>query len=62
MSLAHQVTVTGGPESEIVSEPRAALARARDLAGEDGVVVAAGSIYLVSDLLAAVGRRNASIL
>jgi dihydrofolate synthase/folylpolyglutamate synthase len=47
---------------EIVSRPSPALARARELAGTDGVVVATGSIYLVSDLLPAEGRRSASVL
>jgi dihydrofolate synthase/folylpolyglutamate synthase len=59
LSLAHQVHAPGG---EIVSDPHQALARARELAGADGVVVATGSIYLVSDLLTAAGRRSASIL
>ena len=59
LSLAHQVHAPGG---EIVSDPRHALARARELAGAEGVVVATGSIYLVSDLLTAAGRRSASVL
>jgi dihydrofolate synthase/folylpolyglutamate synthase len=59
LSLAHQVHAPGG---EIVSDPRQALTRARELAGADGVVVATGSIYLVSDLLTAVDRRRASVL
>jgi dihydrofolate synthase/folylpolyglutamate synthase len=57
-SLARQL---GGPPSEIVAEPRAALARARELAGPRGVVLATGSIYLVADLLrpaAASGRAS----
>lgn len=58
-SLAHQL---GGPPSEIVGDPRAALARARELAGSDGIVLATGSIYLVADLLAPAGRRRASML
>ena len=41
----------GGPASEVVPEPDPALARARELAGADGVVVATGSLYLVADLL-----------
>jgi dihydrofolate synthase/folylpolyglutamate synthase len=59
LSLAHQVHAPGG---EIVSDPRQALARARELAGTDGVVVATGSIYLVADLLTTADRRSASIL
>jgi dihydrofolate synthase/folylpolyglutamate synthase len=51
-----------GPPSEIVPGPQAAVARARELAGEDGIVIATGSIYLVADLLAPAGRRRASML
>ena len=51
-----------GPPSEIVREPRAAVRRARELAGEGGIVIATGSIYLVADLLAPAGRRRASML
>jgi dihydrofolate synthase / folylpolyglutamate synthase len=58
-SLAGQLH---GPSSEIVRDPQAAVRRARELAGPDGVVVATGSIYLVADLLAPAGRRRASIL
>jgi dihydrofolate synthase/folylpolyglutamate synthase len=36
--------------------------RARALAGENGAVVATGSIYLVADLLSEPGRRRASAL
>ena len=43
-------------------DPRAAVERARALAGEDGAVVATGSIYLVADLLSEPGRRRASAL
>jgi dihydrofolate synthase/folylpolyglutamate synthase len=58
-SLAEQI---GGPASDIVPDPRAAVARAQELAGPDGAVVATGSIYLVADLLADPGRRRASAL
>jgi dihydrofolate synthase / folylpolyglutamate synthase len=58
-SLAEKV---GGPPSESVSDPRAAVARARELAGPGGAVLATGSIYLVADLLAEPGRRRASAL
>jgi dihydrofolate synthase / folylpolyglutamate synthase len=58
-SLAGQL---GGPPAEIVRHPRAALERARSLAGAGGVVLATGSIYLVADLLAPAGRRRASML
>jgi dihydrofolate synthase/folylpolyglutamate synthase len=59
--LAPEVVI----ESEIVREPHAALARARELAGVDGVVVATGSLYLIADLLhdeATAGTRRASML
>ena len=41
----------GGPSSETVAGPHAAMARARELAGPDGAVVATGSIYLIADLV-----------
>jgi dihydrofolate synthase / folylpolyglutamate synthase len=47
-SLARQL---GGPPTEIVRDPAAALARARELAGRDGVAVAAGSLSLIAALL-----------
>jgi dihydrofolate synthase/folylpolyglutamate synthase len=48
-ALAGQV---GGPSDvECVADPRAALERARDLAGPEGAVIATGSIYLVADLV-----------
>jgi dihydrofolate synthase/folylpolyglutamate synthase len=58
-SLAEQL---GGPPSEIIRDPRAAVARAQELAGPDGAVIATGSIYLVADLLADPARRRASAL
>ncbi|HWF36104.1 MAG TPA: cyanophycin synthetase [Solirubrobacteraceae bacterium] len=59
-SLTRQL---GGPAAELVRDPRAALARARVLAGRDGVVVATGSIYLVADLLRTTpATRRASML
>jgi dihydrofolate synthase/folylpolyglutamate synthase len=58
-SLAEQL---GGPPSEIVGAPHAALARARELAGPGGAVLATGSIYLVADLVGEPGRRRASAL
>jgi dihydrofolate synthase/folylpolyglutamate synthase len=51
-----------GPPAEIVGEPRAALDRARELAGTGGLVLATGSIYLVADLLAGERRVSASNL
>lgn len=50
--------------AEVIRSPKAALAHARELAGPGGVVVATGSLYLVSDLLAPAaeaGARRASM-
>jgi dihydrofolate synthase/folylpolyglutamate synthase len=47
-SLCRQL---GGPPVEVVAEPHTALQSARRAAGEDGVALATGSIYLVGDLL-----------
>jgi dihydrofolate synthase/folylpolyglutamate synthase len=58
-SLASQLN---GPPAEIVAEPRAALARARELAGPQGIVLATGSIYLVGDLISGERRERASNL
>ena len=38
-------------DAEIVREPHSALARARELAGPDGLVVATGTLRLVADLV-----------
>jgi dihydrofolate synthase/folylpolyglutamate synthase len=59
LSLTSQLN---GPPAEIVSEPRRALARAREMAGPSGLVVATGSIYLIADLLAPVRGQRASVL
>ncbi len=58
-SLAGQL---GFPDAVIEPLPRAAVARARELAGPGGAVVVTGSIYLVADLLSAPGGRRASAL
>jgi dihydrofolate synthase / folylpolyglutamate synthase len=58
-SLAEQL---GGPPAEVIRDPRAALARARELARPEGLVVATGSIYLVADLLRPAGAGRASML
>ena len=58
-SLAEQI---GGPPAEVVTDPHRALARAQELAGPEGVVIATGSIYLVADLVSAPGSRRASRL
>jgi dihydrofolate synthase / folylpolyglutamate synthase len=58
-SLAGQL---GGPPAEVIRDPRAALARAREIAGPDGLVLATGTIYLVADLLRPAGAGRASML
>jgi len=58
-SLCHQLGFTGAVE--IVGAPRAALQRARVLAGDDGVALATGSIYLIADLLRPVGAARSSL-
>jgi len=50
-SLAAQLTAdAGGPILRVEPDPRRALARARELAGRGGVVLATGSLYLLADL------------
>jgi dihydrofolate synthase/folylpolyglutamate synthase len=58
-SLARQLE---GPAAELLGDPRAAIERARALAGPGGIVLATGSIYLVADLLAPARRARASNL
>jgi dihydrofolate synthase/folylpolyglutamate synthase len=58
-SLAEQL---GGPPTEVVRDPRAAVRRARELAGPQGAVLATGSIYLVADLVGDAAGRRASAL
>jgi dihydrofolate synthase/folylpolyglutamate synthase len=60
-TLASLVEQIGGASATVVQESHRALARARELAGEDGVVLATGSIYLISDLLRAPGSRGSSL-
>jgi dihydrofolate synthase/folylpolyglutamate synthase len=57
-SLARQL---GGPATEIVAEPAAALERGRELAGSDGAVLVTGSIYLLSDLVRAARAAEAGM-
>jgi dihydrofolate synthase / folylpolyglutamate synthase len=61
-TLASLAAQLGAPAPEVEPDARAALARARDLAGPDGAVVATGSIYLVADLASPPGARRASAL
>jgi dihydrofolate synthase / folylpolyglutamate synthase len=51
-----------GPPVETVAAPQAALARAGELAGPDGVVLATGSIYLIADLVREDADARASTL
>jgi dihydrofolate synthase/folylpolyglutamate synthase len=57
-TLASLAAQLGSDAVEIVAEPHAAVARARELAGPDGAVVATGSIYLIADLLRPQGSRS----
>lgn len=50
------------PDGITVGDPKAALARAKELAGPDGAVVATGSIYLIADLVRAPGEARVSML
>lgn len=56
-TLASLLDQLGGPPSEIVRDPHAALSRARELAGAGGFVLATGSIYLVADLVTPLEAR-----
>jgi dihydrofolate synthase/folylpolyglutamate synthase len=58
-SLCRQLGFSG--PVEIVGDPRAALERARALAGPDGVALATGSIYLIADLLRPLGAARSSL-
>jgi dihydrofolate synthase/folylpolyglutamate synthase len=49
-----------GGATHVETDPRRAVALAKDLAGEEGVVLATGSIYLIADLLRPPGRRGAT--
>jgi dihydrofolate synthase / folylpolyglutamate synthase len=55
-------TQQNGPPSELVLNPKAALTRAREIAGPDGAVLATGSIYLVADLVREHPAARASTL
>jgi len=51
-----------GPPADTVPAPRAALERARALAGAGGAVLATGSIYLIADLVREQADARASTL
>ena len=61
-TLASLWSQLSGPPAEIEGRPHAAVRLAQELAGEDGAVVATGSIYLVADLLSPPGTRRRSAL
>jgi len=61
-TLQSLATQLGGPTAEIVPNPRLALVRASELAGSAGAVLAAGSIYLIADLLRPAAQGRASVL
>jgi len=61
-TLASLSAQLAGPPCEVVGDPHAALARARELAGADGAVLATGSIYLVADLVSESLDRKVSAL
>jgi len=61
-TLASLVGQIGDVGATVVMGPDRALARARELAGEDGVVLATGSIYLIADLLRPEGAPGGSTL
>jgi dihydrofolate synthase/folylpolyglutamate synthase len=58
-SLAEKLA---GPPAETVSKPRAAVQRARELAGAHGAVLVTGSIYLIADLVRERADARASTL
>jgi dihydrofolate synthase / folylpolyglutamate synthase len=58
-TLAH---LAERPDAVTVGVPKAALARAKELAGSDGAVLATGSIYLIADLVREPGRARVSMI
>jgi dihydrofolate synthase/folylpolyglutamate synthase len=61
-TLAALSAQVGGPAAECVADPRAAVERARELAGPDGAVIATGSIYLIADLVREGAQQRVSTL
>jgi dihydrofolate synthase/folylpolyglutamate synthase len=58
-TLAH---LAERPDAEVVGNPKAALERAKQLAGPGGAVLATGSIYLIADLVREPGRARVSMI
>ena len=50
------------PDAVTVGEPKAALERAKELAGPGGAVLATGSIYLIADLVRTPGQARISMI
>jgi dihydrofolate synthase / folylpolyglutamate synthase len=61
-TLASLAAKLGGPPSEAVADPVAAVERATELAGAGGAVIATGSIYLIADLVRDPAIARASTL
>jgi dihydrofolate synthase/folylpolyglutamate synthase len=57
---ADDLATLAGPATHVEPDPRRAVGLAKDLAGEGGVVVVTGSIYLIADLLRPPGRKGAT--
>ena len=57
--LAARMRPLIGAETETAGSPRGALERARELAGEDGSVLVAGSLYLVGAIRSAIAGARA---
>ena len=47
-----------GAKAYAMAEPEAALEKARELAGEEGVVLCAGSLYLIGEMRALLRREK----
>jgi len=60
-SIAQQLGGVGGSGIHTERDVHAAVDLARELAGDGGVVLATGSIYLLADLLRPEGARGASL-
>jgi dihydrofolate synthase / folylpolyglutamate synthase len=58
-TLAH---LAERPDAVTVGNPKAALERAKELAGSGGAVLATGSIYLIADLVREPGRARVSMI
>lgn len=52
----------GGPPARVIADPHAALRAARAVAGDRGVVLVTGSLYLLADLLRPEGAPRGSVL